>query len=113
VRESFVSEPIQPIFPATGEDQDGDSAEPFAAGEPLLPRRFLWRGDEHVIADVLERWKGLSHAGATMAEEYLRRHWYRIRTAAGHEMKIYFERQARSKGSAKQRWWIFSIISPE
>jgi hypothetical protein len=30
----------------------------------------------------------------------------------GSEMKIYFERSARSKGSEKSRWWLFTLRSP-
>ena len=106
MKESLVSEPIQPVFSAV---QGGVQA----AGEPVLPAKFVWRGEERTIAEVIERWKELSRPGAAMQERYVRKHWYRIRTEAGEEMKIYFERQARSKGGAKQRWWIFSVLGPE
>jgi hypothetical protein len=53
----------------------------------------------------------MSEGTAAMPDEYVRRHWFRIRTASGKEMKIYFERQARSQSSRKQRWWIFSVMA--
>ena len=98
--DTFVSEPIEPVadsFKASGR-----------AGEPALPMRFLWRGDEYEIAEVLDVWKE-SSAKHGESEKYLRKHWYRVRTTCGHKMKIYFERQARSAASAKQRWWLYTI----
>lgn len=106
MNEQLVSEPIRPLLFES-------SPEPFAAGDPTLPRRFAWRGEEHLVTEVLERWKEYSPGSAAMPDRYLRRHWYRIRTAAGHEMKIYFERKARSKGAEKERWWLFSVLAPE
>ena len=97
----FVSEPIRPV-PGT---MDTGS---MAVGEPGLPSRFLWRNEEHAVAAVLEKWKetsGCRHGGA---EQYVRKHWFHIRTAAGEEMKIYFERQPRSTRERKTRWWLFS-----
>jgi uncharacterized protein DUF6504 len=111
VKERLVSELIRPVFSAPG-DPSGPAADEFqAVGEPLFPHRFIWQGEEHAVAEVIERWKEYSHPGATMPERYLKRHWYRIRTAAGQEMKIYFERQAR-KARSKQRWWLYSVFEP-
>ncbi|NQU41698.1 hypothetical protein HQ520_00320 [bacterium] len=45
-------------------------------------------------------------------ERYVRKHWFRIRTTDGQEMKLYFERQARSAREAKKRWWLHSVIEP-
>jgi Family of unknown function (DUF6504) len=112
VKERLVSEPLQPLF-STAPHPPGPVTDEFqAVGEPLFPERFVWRGEEHAVAEVIERWKEYSHPGATMPERYLKKHWYRIRTAAGQEMKIYFERQARSKAGAKQRWWLYSVFEP-
>lgn len=104
MNERLISEPIQPVPSETG-------FEPFVVGEPILPERFVWRGEEEVVAEILERWKGTSEGTAAMSEEYVRRHWYRIRTVSGKEMKIYFERQARSQSGRKQRWWLFSVMA--
>jgi len=34
--------------------------------------------------------------------------WYKIRTAGGEEMNLYFERQARSRGKLRSRWWVYT-----
>jgi hypothetical protein len=112
MKERLVSEPLQPVFSTAGDGAPSAPDEFQAVGEPLLPGRFVWRGEEQVVAEVMERWKEYSHPGAVMSERYLRKHWYRIRTAAGRELKIYFERQARSKAGAKQRWWLYSVAEP-
>jgi hypothetical protein len=106
VNERLISEPIRPLLFET-------SPEPFSVGEPVLPKRFAWRQEEEVVAEVLERWKELSPGSAAMRDRYVRKHWYRVRTESGKEMKIYFERQARSNAGAKQRWWLFSVLAPE
>jgi hypothetical protein len=48
-----------------------------------------------------------------MPERYLRKHWFHVRAHDGTEMKLYFERQARSKGTERARWWIFTVVEPE
>jgi hypothetical protein len=108
VKDRLISESITPIL-ATDADADPEAL----AGEPVLPRRFVWRGAEHVVAEVLERWKEYSSGSPAMPDRYLRKHWYRVRTVAGVEMTLYFERKARSKGQAKRRWWLFSVRDPE
>jgi uncharacterized protein DUF6504 len=102
--ERLISESITPSHEV--------AAEPLTVGEPILPARFIWRGAEHRVAEILERWHALGPCSAS-DERYLRRHWYRIRTDAGVEMKIYFERQARSRSQARRRWWLYSIVEGE
>lgn len=113
VKERLISEPLTPLFSEAGDGPETGENEFQAVGEPMLPERFVWRGEELAVAEVLERWKEYSRPGATMQDRYLRKHWYRIRTAAGREMKIYFERQARSKSGAKRRWWVYSVFDSE
>lgn len=98
--EQFISEPITPA-PGTF-DRRG-----MARGEPGLPARFTWRGDEYTIADVLETWvtSGKEKGGD---EIYLRRHWWQIRTTDGSVMKLYCERQ-KQRRDTKQRWFIYSM----
>jgi hypothetical protein len=45
-----------------------------------------------------------------MPDRYVRRHWYRVRTEDGSEMKLYVERRGRARGKAKPGWWIYSVI---
>jgi hypothetical protein len=81
----------------------------MARGEPGLPGRFLWRGQEYVVERVLEQWKETSPCTSGSGERYVRKHWYRIRTTSGSEMRIYFERQARSARERKRRWWLYTV----
>lgn len=98
MHKQLISEPLQPVF-----DQTAGSVVP---GAPLLPAKFLWRGAEHVVSEVLEAWKETGPCTHGSGERYVRKHWFRIRTARGDEMKIYFERKPRSARQTKQRWWL-------
>ncbi len=104
--ERFVSEPIQPeagTFDATG----------MTRGEPGLPKQFTWRDQQYTVAEIIEAWKEDGPCRNGSPEMYLRKHWYRVRTAEGPEMTIYFERQARSKQHNKKRWWLYTVGSEE
>jgi len=103
--EEFIGEPIRPV---------GGTLDPaaMATGGPGLPTRFVWRDREHAVQRVLERWKTTSDCRSGSREQYVRKHWFRIRTADGTQMRIYFERQARSRGQRKARWWLYSILAP-
>lgn len=102
---SFISEPIAPVrgtFNAAG----------MARGEPGLPRRFRWRKKEYVIVQTLEQWKGHGDCRHGSGERYVRRHSYRVRTADGSVMHVYFQRSAgRAKLTRGVRWWLHSIES--
>jgi uncharacterized protein DUF6504 len=107
VAAEFVSEPIEPV--AGTSDRAG-----MRMGEPGLPGRFVWRGVEYKVAEVLEKWKetGPMKGGGAGSEQYVRKHWFHVRTTDGSEMKLYFERQARSAQAKKQRWWLYTITAP-
>jgi hypothetical protein len=100
--EEFVSEPIQPIA------ETFDCAA-MTRGEPGLPERFVWRSSEYTVAEVLEAWKETGPCKSGGPEMYLRKHWYKIKTTNGLIMKLYFERQARSKSRNKTRWWLYTV----
>ena len=106
MKEEFVSEPIQPLAGTT-------DPSAMARGEPGLPRTFIWRGCECTVAEVLESWKQSGPCKSGSKEKYLRKHWFRLRTTAGLEMSVYFERQPRAKGQAKARWWLYTLAKPE
>ena len=96
----FISESIQPApgtFPA----------QAMARGEPGLPARFTWRGDEYAVADVITAWTTSSPEGGS-GEVYLRRHWWEVKTVDGVVMKIYCERQKKRR-DAKSRWFLYSV----
>jgi hypothetical protein len=103
--EQFVSESIEPragTFDAAG----------MGRAEPGLPTGFRWRGDWFEIEAVLEGWKASSREGGRASGElYLRRHYYKLRMGDGSGWTVYFERQARPGGSAKRRWFLYTIDS--
>ncbi len=96
----LISEPIQPIELAN---------TAMAAGEPALPMRFRWREEECKIAEVVEKHREFQPEGHRAGnEKYLRKHWFEVITTTGQRMRLYCERQARSR-NAHQRWWLYSI----
>jgi len=100
--ETFISEAIKPV--AGTSDTAG-----MITGEPGIPGRFTWHGKDYEGESILEKWKDTSPCHHGGDEQYVSKHWFRIRTTSGEEMKLYFERQARSKREKKQRWWLFSM----
>ncbi len=104
--EKFISEPIKPLA-------ETFQTAAMTRGEPGLPERFVWRDTEYAVAEVLEAWKETGPCRSGSDEKYLRKHWYKIRTADGMIMTLYFERQARSKSRNKTRWWLYTIRKKE
>ena len=102
MREQLISEQLRPVLAEV-------DARRVVLGAPLLPTRFVWRGTEYAVAEVLEEWKetGPCHHGS--GERYVRKHWFRLRMATGEVMKVYFERHARSPKQLKQRWWLYTV----
>ena len=82
----------------------------MAQGKPGLPSHFTWRKNQFAISEVLDEWKESGPCRNGSNESYLRKHWFRIRNNEGMEMKLYFERQPRSKS---RRWQLYSIQRTE
>ena len=102
----FISEPITP-WPGTFD------ARAMGRGEPGLPRRFDWRGQSYEIVEVLKAWKDSSREGGRAGGElYLRRHYYELKMADGSIWTVYFVRQPPAGGSARQRWFLYSMMPP-
>jgi hypothetical protein len=99
VQGEFVSEPIEPATASA------DLAA-MSRGEPGLPKGFTWRGQTFEVAQVLSTWKTSTRERGDL---YLRRHWFEIATSSGQRMKVYCERQARTRGKPKSRWWLYTI----
>jgi len=99
--ERFVSEAIRPVAGTM------DTAS-MAAGEPGLPRAFMWRGRTISVTAVLRTWRETGRCGHGSPELYVRKHWYEVSTASDGTMKLYFDRQPRG-GRKAARWWLFSI----
>jgi phosphoribosylglycinamide formyltransferase-1 len=100
--EQFVGAAIRPVAGTI------DTAR-MDTGAPGLPRRFTWGAETIRIARVLRTWRetGPCHHGS--GERYVRKHWFEVLTESGDTMKIYFERQPRSR-SGKDRWWLFTVV---
>lgn len=104
--ERFISEAIKPV------EGTSDTAG-MITGEPGVPGRFTWRSTDYQIDSILEKWKETSPCHHGSDELYVSKHWFRIRTTSGEEMRLYFERQPRSKRESKRRWWLFSVAGNE
>jgi len=97
----FVSEQIRPVG---GSFDTGR----MVTGEPGLPQRFRWRKQDYEVARVVETWKATGPCHHGSSERYVRRHWFRVETTDGSEMRIYFDRQPRP-GASKKRWWLATV----
>ena len=101
--EVFVGDQITPVAGAF------DTAA-MATGAPGLPRRFVWRGTQYTVEQVLETLKSSSPCRSGGGEMYLRKHWYRIRTTGGEVMTLYFNRQPhRGRRATRDRWVLYSM----
>lgn len=101
----FVSATLRPVAEAI------DSTR-MSSGEPGLPRQFRWGSRTVRIVGVLRTWRetGPCHHGS--GERYVRKHWFEVVCDSGEVMKIYFERQARSR-QIKSRWRLYTIARPD
>ena len=106
MREHLISECLVPVLTEV-------DAHRIVIGAPVLPTRFLWRGTEYRVTEVLEQWKETGPCRHGSGERYVRKHWYRLRMATGEEMKIYFDRHARSTQQRTQRWWLFTVAAKQ
>lgn len=102
----FVGESIEPV-------RETLDAVRMARGEPGLPGRFRWRGAEHEIAAVIETWKTTSDCTHGSREQYVNRHWYRVRTTTGTVLTLSFDRRAKTPRELRSAWRVLSIDVPE
>jgi len=102
--ETFVGEPIEP-------KPGSFDAAMMARGGPGIPRAFTWRGREYQVLGVMDSWQAKEPGhGMDREYEYVRRHYYRIKTTSGEIMTISFDRKPQSgRGKSRQRWRLFSI----
>ena len=102
--EHFIS---QALRPAAGTFDTGR----MARGEPGLPRQFVWGERTLEVAAVMRAWKQTRPCRHGSGEQYVRKHWYEVRTTAGEVAVIYFERHP-PKSRSRERWWLFSLKAP-
>jgi hypothetical protein len=99
--ERVISEVIRPVG-------DTSDVSRMAAGEPGLPREFMWREYTIKIAAVLRTWRETGKCPHGSHELYVRKYWFEVATSFNTTMKIYFDRQSRS-GRKNDRWWLFTV----
>lgn len=104
IPEKFIGEAITPEDLSFG-------AATMSTGAPGMPASFSWRRQKFSVLSVLEQWKDCGDCRHGSGERYVRKHWFRIRTAEGSEMNIYFERQGRP--GSRARWRLYSIRETE
>jgi hypothetical protein len=94
----FVSEAIVP----SGEFVDSPA---LSSGEPPLPARFSWRGEDLRVREVLRTWRSTI---TDRGDVYLARHWYELELEDGRHAVLYFDRKSRTKS----RWFLYTISDP-
>ena len=90
---TFVGEPIVPEIGSADVDA-------MARAEPGLPRAFTWRGVRYEIADVIATRKT---KGTDRGDNYIRKHWYDVRTRCGKRMTVYFDRNPTNRSARAKR----------
>jgi Family of unknown function (DUF6504) len=75
----------------------------LSAGEPPLPRRFVWHGEHLEIASLVRTWRSTN---TDRGDTYLARHWYEVALTDERTATIYFDRKAKRGGA---RWWLYAI----
>ncbi len=99
----LISEPITPA-------ESGFDTKTMAQGMPGLPKAFVWRKEAFHIEEVLSTWKQSDAEFARSAgDRYLRRHYFEFRVQGGDRWVVYFLRQTPKSGSARQRWFLYTI----
>ena len=104
--ERFIGADLMPVSATC------DTAR-MAAGEPGLPREFIWGDTTITIIDVRRSWHDTGPCDHGSRERYVRKHWYEVETAEHGVLKIYFDRQPRRGHRKESRWRLFSIMAEE
>jgi len=103
--EIFISESIRPVK---------GTFDPLAMsrGEPGLPSHFHWREGEFEILKILESWKGYGDCTHGSGERYVRKHYWRVLTADGRVLTLYFQRHFGRSRQSRVRWRLQSEATP-
>lgn len=100
----LISEALTPLA-------GGFDTAAMAQGEPGLPAGFHWRDAELLVQDVLQSWKETGDCSHGSKEQYVRRHYWKLRLEDGRICTVYFERQPRKTGTAAKspRWFLYTM----
>ena len=97
-KEKLISEPVAPVAGSF-------NCAAMAQGEPGVPMIFSWRGKEYHVEAILENWKNFRSCRNGSGEQYVNKHFFKVRTESGEVMTLY---RART-GSKKDVWTLFTI----
>jgi hypothetical protein len=106
----FFGEPIQPEF------KDGFLLQKKAG----CPFAFQWRGARHLVTEIVREWHDYSRKGDsahTMREAHAKtalrrgsrgvgRDYYHVRTLAGREFLLYYDRAPRNLDHSSGSWIV-------
>ena len=101
--ERLVSEEIAP-------NRDSFDTDRMATGEPGLPRQFTWRKKTYDVAEVIRTWKSTGPCTSGSDEQYVRKHFYKVRTKNGDVMTLYCSRQLVRFGRKIRGGWVLYSI---
>ena len=100
MQEQFIGQPLAPV-------PGSFLTEGMASGAPSLPEAFTCHKEQIHIAGILSEWRESGPCRNGGRERYLRKHWFRVRTTDGRDLKLYFERQPKGKTA---RWHLYSQV---
>jgi hypothetical protein len=113
----FISEPIQVFF----------NQAPLLEKKPGPPSRFIWRGVEFSVTEVLSEWHEYQRRGR-MARNMQSRHashaelrgswgvgqdYYRVRTQDDRIFDLYFDRAPKDVDRRKGAWFLFREMTDQ
>jgi len=108
----FIDEPIEVIY----------VSKPLLEKSPRCPAGFIWRGQNFEIIEVLAEWQDFRRRGR-MARNMIPPHksraerigswgvgrfFFRVRTSAGREFDIYYDRAPADVNDRKGSWMLFA-----
>ena len=97
-KEKLISEPVAPVAGSF-------NAATMAQGESGVPMIFSWRGTEYRVKAIIENWKNFRSCRNGSHEQYVNKHFFKIRTDSDEVMTLY---RART-GSKKDVWTLYTI----
>ena len=106
----FINEQVEARF----------NQPPMLEKKPGAPSGFIWRGEDHAIAEVISEWHDYQRRGRmarNMATEHadraeragswgVGRDYFRVRTSGGRFFEIYFDRAPKDIDRRKGAWFL-------
>ena len=113
----FIDEEIQAVF----------DRPPDLAKKPGPPNAFLWKGEQHAVAEMLSSWTDFRRRGRmaqNMEQAHLKaaerrgswgvgRFYFRLRTQGGRIFDLYYDRAPDSSGDRAGHWFLYRELRQE